>query len=81
MIDNPDVNVSGYTRAKYSKKVLWKMLPQEEQAILIKEAMEWKRAQMPVEGPTSEKVVAMEKVEDDLRRGGASLRGSMTEGA
>jgi predicted nucleotidyltransferase len=31
--------------------------------------MEWKRTQMPVEGPTSEKVVPMEKVEDHLRRG------------
>lgn len=67
--DDPEVIVSGYTKAKYGKDILWKMLPQEEQATLIKEAMEWKRAQMPVEGPTSEKVVPMEKVEDYLRRG------------
>ncbi len=64
--DDPEVIVSGYTRAKYGKDTLWKMLPQEEQATLIKEAMKWKRAQMPVEGPTTEKVVRMERVEDYL---------------
>jgi hypothetical protein len=31
--------------------------------------MEWKRSQLPGEGPSVEKVVGMEKVEDYLQRG------------
>ena len=67
--DDPEVIVSGYTRAKYGKEILWMMLPQEEQATLIKAAMTWKRAQILVEEPVSEKVITMDKVKDYLRRG------------
>jgi len=67
--DDPEVTVYCYTRAKYGKEVLWKMLPQEVQVTLIKEAMEWKQMQMPVEGPTSEKIIPMDEIEDYLRRG------------
>ena len=39
--DDPEVIVSGYTKAKYGKEVLWKMLPQEEQATLVAATNPW----------------------------------------
>ena len=49
---------------------MWRLLPQEEQVTLIKEAMEWKRGQLlPEEVKTTEKVISVEKLEGHLGRG------------
>ena len=60
-----------YCRAKYGKDVLWRQFTQEDQAVLIQEAMEWKRAQGPVEVETREKVVEEEEVAGCLQKGGS----------
>jgi hypothetical protein len=61
--------VEEYTQAKFGKTVLWRRFKQEDQAVLIQEAMEWKRAQGPVEVETREKVVEQEEVAGYLQKG------------
>jgi hypothetical protein len=43
-------------------------MPQEEQVMLIKEAREWKRAQVAPEVKTAEKIISVEKLEGYLSR-------------
>jgi integrase len=68
--DDPEKIIGQYIKAKYGegKEVLWRLLPQEEQVTLIKEAMEWKRAQLVPEVKTQEKVISVEKLESYLSR-------------
>ncbi len=68
--EDPEQIIEAYIKAKYGegRGVLWRLLPQEEQVTLIKEAMEWKRGQMLPEVRTTEKVIPLEKVESYLSR-------------
>jgi hypothetical protein len=62
--------IEAYIKAKYgeSRDILWKLLPLEEQAQLIKEAMEWKRGHLQPEVSTTEKVISIEKLKGYLSR-------------
>ncbi len=57
------------TWTEYCLDVLWRRFKQEDQAVLIQETMEWKRAQGPVEAETKEKVVGQEELALYLQRG------------
>jgi integrase len=69
--EDPEKIIVQYIKAKYGdgQEVFWRLLPQEEQVTLIKEAMEWKRAQLVPEVKTVEKVIPVEKLEGYLSRG------------
>jgi integrase len=70
--EDPEKIIEQYIKAKYGegRGILWRLLPQEEQVTLIKEAMEWKRGQLlPEEVKTTEKVISVEKLEGYLGRG------------
>jgi len=68
--EDPEKIIEAFIKAKYGdgREVLWRLLPQEEQVTLIKEAMEWKRAQLAPEVKTVEKVIPIEKLEGYLGR-------------
>ncbi|MBN1762231.1 MAG: tyrosine-type recombinase/integrase [Methanomicrobia archaeon] len=68
--DDPEKIIGQYIKAKYGegKEILWRLLPQEEQVTLIKDAMEWKRGQLVPEVKTAEKVISVEKLESYLSR-------------
>lgn len=70
--EDPEKIIEQYIKAKYGdgRGMLWRLLPQEEQVTLIKDAMEWKRGQLlPEEVKTVEKLIPVEKLEGYLGRG------------
>ena len=69
--EDPEQIIEAYIKAKYGegRGILWRLLPQEEQVTLIKDAMEWKRGQLLPDVKTAEKVIPIEKVEGYLGRG------------